>query len=565
MLRKRWLILLVIAVLALAGWRWQARHRASTTVTGESLLTLQPADLLISITESGTLKAVQETTIIDEVDGQSRIAWVVDEGTVAKKGDLLVELDSSDLADRLNQQEVNYENAVANDSRASTGLEIQKSQNDSDIKQGELNVEYAKLDLEKYRDGQAPADLNQAQSSIILAQAALAKAKDRLAWTEKLSAQGYATRSDLDADKLAVQKDELDLAQAQMKLQVLTKYEQPQQRKKLAAEVERLTAELGRIRQRADSNLEGAKANAETNTITLKLQETKLNRLKEQLAKTRITAPRDGLVIYATSAGGGGRAMFAQNMIQQGTQVNKSQELIKLPDVSQMKVEVKIHEARMQQLREGLPVVIAIESLPDQHFHAHVSKVSLLPDAQSSWFNPDLKVYSTECTIDDPLPPGIKPGLSARAEIILANLTQVLAVPLAAVVARGEQQVVFRRVAGKLDVVPVTVGLYNEERIEIRSGLQAGDAVVLNPATSDSSVKRLITFARPAEVQRAAAVADRVNAAPRVVTPPPGDTPETPGADTTADTATTRGRLPLPPAATAPALPAATPASTRGT
>ena len=63
--------------------------------------------------------------------------------------------------------------------------------------------------------------------------------------------------------------------------------------------------------------------------------------------------------------------------------------------------------------------------MPDQRFRGVVSKVAPLPDSQSRWGNPDLKVYATEILITDKLP-DVKPGVSARAEIIITNLANAL-------------------------------------------------------------------------------------------------------------------------------------------
>jgi hypothetical protein len=108
-----------------------------------------------------------------------------------------------------------------------------------------------------------------------------------------------------------------------------------------------------------------------------------------------------------------------------------------------------------------------------------VNKVGLVPDTQSRWGNPNLKVYATEILITDPLP-DVKPGVSARAEIIITNLAQALTVPIQAVSTRRGRQVVFLEEA-PTQPVPVEVGLYNTKFIQIVSGVREGDRVLLAP------------------------------------------------------------------------------------
>jgi hypothetical protein len=159
--------------------------------------------------------------------------------------------------------------------------------------------------------------------------------------------------------------------------------------------------------------------------------------------------------------------------------VRNRQEIIKLPDVSAMKVQVKIHETYINQIELGQPAFVVLDSMPDQRFRGNVSKVAPLPDSQSRWGNPDLKIYATEILITDKLQ-DIKPGVSARAEVLITNLVNVVSVPIQSVTTRKGKQVVFLASAPQ-EPVPVTVGQYNTKFIQICSGLRDGDQVLLAP------------------------------------------------------------------------------------
>lgn len=94
--------------------------------------------------------------------------------------------------------------------------------------------------------------------------------------------------------------------------------------------------------------------------------------------------------------------------------------------------------------------------------------------------NPNLKVYSTDVLIEDQLP-DMKPGASARAEIIVTNLVSALTVPLQSVTTVKGKQVCFVQTGAELTAVPVSVGNFNDQFIEIREGLKEGDMVALTP------------------------------------------------------------------------------------
>jgi HlyD family secretion protein len=218
------------------------------------------------------------------------------------------------------------------------------------------------------------------------------------------------------------------------------------------------------------------RADVESQKKTLELSQEKLDRDKKQLLATKLYAPADGLVVYG-SAGGG--HFSSESMIEEGAVVRNRQEIIKLPDVSEMKLQVKIHESHINQIRIGEPAFVVLDSIPDQRFQGKVNRVAPLPDSQSRWGNPDLKLYATEIVITDKLP-DIKPGVSARAEIIITNLTDVISVPIQAITTRKGKQVVFLASAPEVPT-PVAVGLFNTKFIEVTSGVKAGDQVLLAP------------------------------------------------------------------------------------
>src|SRR5688572_4035847 len=98
---KIWLLLGVAAVIALGLFLVFRPKKAE--VTG-GYYTVKRGDFLISVVEGGTLQAVNEVVIRNEVEGTARIIYIVPEGNYVNKGDLLVELDSASAQDQVNQQ-----------------------------------------------------------------------------------------------------------------------------------------------------------------------------------------------------------------------------------------------------------------------------------------------------------------------------------------------------------------------------------------------------------------------------------------------------------------------------
>ena len=164
--------------------------------------------------------------------------------------------------------------------------------------------------------------------------------------------------------------------------------------------------------------------------------------------------------------------------------VRQRQELIRLPDVSKMLAEVKIEESRVRQLQSGMTAYIQVKNIPHRRFKGTVRRVALLPDAQSSWMNPDVKLYPTDILVDEELPI-LKPGVSPTTEIIITNLSKVLSVPIQTVARLRGESVCFVKRGSRVISVPVTTGLYNDAFIEITAGLKEGDLVLLAPLSDE--------------------------------------------------------------------------------
>jgi HlyD family secretion protein len=338
-------------------------------------------------------------------------------------------------------------------------------------------VEFAQSDLEKFNKGEALQAQRNAQIDITNVLASLQMAQEKLDWSEKLYKEGFETKGNLDKDRLTVSESRLKLEQMEKALWMVDTFDNPKRKRTLDSALQEARENLERVKLQNERKLAQYRADVESQKKTLLLNQDKLERDKKQLLATRIYAPAEGLVVYG-SAGGG--HFSSESMIEEGAVVRNRQEIIKLPDISEMKLQVKIHESHINQIRLGQQAIVVLDSMPDQRYQGRVNRVAPLPDSQSRWGNPDLKLYATEVVITDKLP-DVKPGVSARAEVLITNLTDVISVPIQAITTRKGKQVVFLASAPD-EPVPVTVGLFNTKFIEVASGLKPGDQVLLAPA-----------------------------------------------------------------------------------
>jgi HlyD family secretion protein len=460
---------ILVLVVVLLSW---PRSQASTTAFYE----VQRGDLTITVLDRGTLAAVSEVSHRSDVEGTARVIYIVPEGTMVKKGDLLVELDSAQAQDAVNQQEINVQKAEFARIQAEAQLQIQESAVASDIRGAELKLTFAKMDLDKFDKGQEMVEMIEATNRVVALEAQLLVNKETLRWTEQLYEKGFETQQKRDGDRLAVMNTLNSLVVSSNTLSMLREFDIIKQRRTYESAVLEATKELERVIAQGENKINQAKADLLTQINTLELSKKKLDRDRKNLEACRILAKQDGLVVYAMSE----NRFSSESLIEEGAVVRNRQELIKLPDTSRMKVTIKVHESHIGLVKAGQPAFVKLDSLPDQRFRGVVERVAILPDSQARFGNPNLKVYNTEIVITDPLPE-VKPGVSAQAEIIITNVSSTLPVPVQAVTTLRGRQVVYAQHGKRTTPIPVHVGMFNTRFIEITSGLKPGDRILLSP------------------------------------------------------------------------------------
>lgn len=432
--------------------------------------------LRISVSESGNLEAANSVEIASELEGSSTILYLVDEGTRVEPGELLVELDATSLLDRKVTQEITVENAKGALVKAEQNLAIQKSQNASDIAIAGRTLDFAERDKLKYVEGDWPQERQAAEDEILLAREELTRAEDRLGWSENLEERGFLTRTELEADQLALQRADIKLKQVERTLELLKQFDFPRQLRALEADVEEAQRELVRVELQAAARLVDFEANVRSAQSTYDLEVAVLEKLEDQLSKSRIYAPAEGLVVYARDGGRRGN----DDPIAEGTSVRERQGIITIPSSDKMIVEVKLHESVVQQVEVGQKALVRVDALPGREFEGLVTFKAILPESNSWWANPNLRVYRSQVEIDDP-DPAMRPGMSCEVEVVVAELEDAVHVPVQAIVVSGGQTICFVSDAGAPEPREVEVGLHNSTWVEVVEGLSGGETVLLSP------------------------------------------------------------------------------------
>ncbi len=460
--KKVWIVMpAVVMVLVVFGLvRSRIRESGSRQGGHEPVYKVARRTLIIDMVESGTMKAKKSTPVAARIQRQATILYVVDEGSLVKEGDILVELDKTDLERDMERELISLEQGEGDVAQKEKDLEIQKIQNEGDLAKVELKVEMTRMDMEKYEKGEGPQKIKEAEAN-------LEKAKRDIQGMPELLEKGFVTQNELlDA--------QVSLDKAQTGYDVLMTYTHPKNLKKNKSDYEEALRELEATKARLDHVMVQKESALNRARRQLELRKKAVEKLQKDLDSMTLKAPNDGIVIY----GSGDPNDWRAREIKVGGNVYGRQTIITLPDMSVMQVACQVHEVDVDKVKVGQEVEVRLDAYPSLKFRARVENVSLMAKQKGRWGLSDVKVFDVDVTLEGS-DPCLKPGMTAKATIHIDRLDDVLCVPVEAVFEEDEKYYCYVLESRRRRKSQVEVGKSNENFVEVTDGLKEGNVVVL--------------------------------------------------------------------------------------
>ncbi len=366
-------------------------------------------------------------------------------------------------------------------------------------------------------DGEAEQKIRRMRDEALVASSELAVVEESVAGAKRLHERDFITRQTLENELVGLDKARLALQRSETELELFRDYEFPKEAEKMLSHYEEALLSLIRTKRERLALMSQVYAKYRSVKRRYDLELKKRENLEEQLASCVIRATQTGLVAYGGASGDYYSSRVYEG-ISAGATLKTGQPIITIPDMSKLGVEVKIHESSIKKIELGQKVYITAESVPDKTLVGRISKVAVLPDSNASRFNPSLKVYPSTVEIEG-THEFLKPGMSAKVEIIVDELEDVTYIPVQAVFVENGEHFVFRKTRDGYERRSVEIGANNNEYIELKKGIDAGDSVLLKmpddyePAQVDKSrvAKRGMeegTPARSAEPKKTASAED---------------------------------------------------------
>lgn len=410
--------LVVIALAALAYHFLKPKETTPNYLTA----TAEIGDIENNVMASGKVKALNTVDVGAQVSGEVKRLYV-DVGDEVQQGDLIAQIDQVTQKNNLSNEQASLEQSVA---------AIQSAKAESLSRQASLKSAYADLASRQSEFKQAQSDFTRLKSLVAI---------------NAISQQEYDTQA------TSVETAKAAVANALAAIDT------------------------------AKAAIATTEANINSQEAALRKSQTNVNTAEEDLSYTTIRAPMSGTVVSITT--------------EQGTTVNANQTaptIVTLADLSTVRINAQISEADVINVNAGMPVYFNIIGNPDQKFDSVLKAVEPAPEVISDTSSTDSAIYYVGYIEVPNTERRFRIDMTAQVYIVIDQAKDALLIPAAALqpVSKATKSrdantdpnaktamVRVLKADGQVVEQTVTTGINNRVSVQILSGLNQGDEVIL--------------------------------------------------------------------------------------
>jgi len=540
---KRWIaIVVIVIVIAGVGWWYRRSQQNGGQEEALPIATVERGDLRVTVSATGVLEPLTTVEVKSRTGGEIKKLYV-EAGDYVKAGDLIAQLDPTELQGKIDQAQATVDSAAARVKQSRYSAKAQHEQTRTQIEEAQAALEVARArlrqaqsQLEETREStkqsviQAQArlesaraslaeaklqeqaqpeltnaDISQAEAHVREAQATLTNATAELQRQERLLEKGFVSQQDVDNARRSYETAQAQLQQAQASLQTA----QTQQRLQI------------QVRQHQREAAEAALAEAEAALTTAQTsQKTQVQVREKEVEAARLAVKQAESALVRAKAGTLTDAAKIQDITAATADRKKAQ--ASLDDVQYNFEHTTVVAPRdgvvlRKHVEEGTVIpagtaalaqgtaIVTLADITEMYVMADVDEVDISgvevgqPVDISVETLTDVKItgrvdklypqgeekdnvvyFPVRIKVLDPCPE-LRPGMTADVTILTAERENVLLVPDSAIDRSGRKPSVLLppTAGGEPQRREVKVGVTNYEQTEIISGLQEGDTVVL--------------------------------------------------------------------------------------
>lgn len=339
-----------------------------------------------------------------------------------------------------------------------------------EVKKGDIIAQISEVE-QKNTVSNAQANLNQAQASLAQAQASLANSQGMIA----------SQQATLQARLSELKKAEQNFARMAQLISIDAVSRQDYDDAKIAVEVAQANVAVARTNiQNAKNDVANAKANIASQKASINKAQNDLSTASEKLGHTTIIAPIDGTVVSVSQ--------------KQGTTVNAMQSaptIVTLANLDKLRINAQISEADVIHVKVGMPARFNIIGTPNQSQQAVLSGIEPTANTVSSSTSGTSAIYYVGHLDIDNSERKYRIDMTTQVNIVVDTVKNVLTIPASALKNNnGKYSVNVIGSDGFAKPVDVQIGLNNRVNVEIKSGLSAGDKVIISESSDKANDRK---------------------------------------------------------------------------
>ncbi len=380
---------------------------------------VEQADITAQINATGTLRPVRTVNLSPKTSGQL-VELYVEQGDRVAAGQVIAQMDDSEVRSRLGQAQAAVDRAQAE------LLRLESGNRPEDI-------------------AEAKARVNRAQADVASSQARLDLAKTRLERNQTLVDQGVIDRDTLDGSAQEARSAQADVVRSQAGL---TEAQRGLERLQNGFRVEEIAQARASVKE----------AQANVALVRTQLNDTKIRAPFNGFISQKYAEPGSFVTPTTSASTGTGATSTSIAALAQGLEV-----LAQVPEVD------------IGRIRQGQTVNVRADSYPERTFEARVQRI-----APEAILERDVTYFEVRLSLVTGLDL-LRSGMNAELVFLGNRLEDALVVPTVAVVTiKGEQGVLVPNEEQEPVFRPVRLGPAVEQQVQVLEGLRSGDRVFTN-------------------------------------------------------------------------------------
>lgn len=447
------------------------------TSPDQQLLTSQAKkrSFSVEVFSTGEVDAEHSITVSSMLKGdQCKLIELIPDGVTVDAGEVIARVDPTPFEDKIEDLKMKIAEQALKVQTMAKNLEREQAQAQYEIESILFEVEAAKLEQHKVKEGDVPLEKAKMRSAMVKAKT---KYEELERYGEELKKLGAEEEQFAVGECLQCQRDieqEKEAYEtAKMQYENFIQFVEPSMVSKAEINLKKVISKQKDVESMTAYRLMASEIGLEQARQALKQLRAMLHEAERDLERTVIKAPGPGIIVQRMEFRGGKRR---KPML--GDQLMRNQPLLEIPDLRSMIVRTKVREFDLHRIAIGKEAAVEVDAFPGRVFMGKVSHIGALAqfdhteNSREKFFDVTIALSR----VDD----RVRPGMTSRVTIYSENVQDALTVPAHAVFIKDRKY--FCRTAteyGGWEERCVEIAPGNEQWAIITAGLEEGENVLL--------------------------------------------------------------------------------------